>query len=213
MQKLISIIPRRHDFSRAAFRTYYETRHTPLALRYLRKFRKYVRNHLSLTRPAEAAFDVLTEFWYTDKKESLVTTDEVAQLLREDEIAFMDREGTVYFDVIESLLIGPPRDVEHKVTEKLILLFKVNPAHEKSAFLADVRSLLQGRSGEVFRVTLDVPLVTADSKGVPPADAFLSIWPRSPEADFRLGPYPPTIASCLPIWVDACETAPIDLND
>ena len=213
MQKLISIIPRRQDYSRAAFRTYYETRHTPLALKYLRKFRKYVRNHLSLTRAGEAPFDVLTEFWYTDKMEALVTTDEVAQRLKEDEIAFMDREGTVYFDVAESLLAGPPRGVEPAVSAKLMLLLKRNPEYEQSAFLADLPRLLQNGADEVLRVTLDLPQVTPDAKGVPPADAFLSLWPLSPDLDLRLGPLPPTIASCLPLWVDAHETAPANLND
>ena len=58
--KALALMPRRPDLTREQFRRYYESRHTPLALRYLR-FRKYVRNHL-LDAP-DIGFDCVSEFW------------------------------------------------------------------------------------------------------------------------------------------------------
>jgi uncharacterized protein (TIGR02118 family) len=63
--KNIAFMPRRPDFTRQQFHRYYETRHAPLALQFIRTFVKYTRNHIVQAQP-DVAFDTLSEFWFDD---------------------------------------------------------------------------------------------------------------------------------------------------
>ena len=69
--KNLGLIPRRADLTRAAFREHYERRHAPLALRQLRTFHRYVRNHVVDAAPADPPFDALSEFWYETRPTSM----------------------------------------------------------------------------------------------------------------------------------------------
>ena len=107
MLKVLGLIPRRADLTRAAFREYYETRHAPLALQHFRMFRKYLRNHFAPTATTELPMDVMSEFWFDDAKAALSSREllatPVGEILRADEACFMTRSGIVTFAVQESL--------------------------------------------------------------------------------------------------------------
>jgi len=96
MMKFITLIARRSDVSRSFFRDYYESNHTPLALKFFRGFGKYLRNHIAAELDGEApSFDVLSEFWYADMEELVKTgaflESDKAHIIYEDENQFMRR--------------------------------------------------------------------------------------------------------------------------
>ena len=65
--KAIALIKRRPDISREQFAKHYEDVHAPLALRYFRDWRGYIRNHVvGALRGGEPAFDCISEFWFSD---------------------------------------------------------------------------------------------------------------------------------------------------
>ena len=97
MIKNLGLIPRRADLTRPAFREYYERRHAPLALRHLRWFRRYVRNHVVAAAPADPPFDALSEFWYDSAADLdaviAFLTSPAGAVLRDDEAQFMNRSA------------------------------------------------------------------------------------------------------------------------
>ena len=217
MIKLISLIPRREDFTREAFRNHYETRHTPLALQHYRMFRKYLRNHVT-SCPDDLGFDVMSEFWYPDKQAiidagALLYTPGVQEVL-EDEKSFMDRGGTYYFISSESLLAGPPRIVENMPIAKQLFVFRQRDGVDPGVFDKDVREYVSHASGDAHRITMDTP--AGDDLGAPCprfVDAIVSAWPKPSDRGLRLGPPPATVASCIEVWVTAHETGPDKLGN
>jgi hypothetical protein len=118
--KALALMPRRPDLTRAQFRDYYETRHTPLALRYFR-FHKYVRNHLMTA--ADIGFDCISEFWPRDlAKTYALMQGNVGEVMREDERQFTDQPRIVSSPCTEILLAGAPRPNDATGTLKLALL-------------------------------------------------------------------------------------------
>ncbi|KRW57436.1 EthD domain-containing protein [Pseudomonas sp. TTU2014-080ASC] len=90
--KYVSLISRRQDLSREAFRDYYEQRHAPLALTFFPP-QLYQRNHLNMP-DAVVPFDCLSEFDYADDFDPLsVLQTEAGPRLAEDESNFMDRSS------------------------------------------------------------------------------------------------------------------------
>lgn len=88
--KTIGFMPRRPDIDRAAFRTYYETRHAPLAIP-LFPFRRYRRNHLA-DAAVEPGFDCISEFWVGSLAEiGSLMEGEVGDTMRADERNFLDQ--------------------------------------------------------------------------------------------------------------------------
>ncbi len=88
--KTIGFMPRRPDIDRAAFKTYYETRHAPLAVP-LFPFRRYRRNHLA-DAAVEPGFDCISEFWVGSLAEiGSLMEGEVGDRMRADEPNFMDQ--------------------------------------------------------------------------------------------------------------------------
>jgi uncharacterized protein (TIGR02118 family) len=217
MIKLISLIPRRADFTREAFRNHYETRHAPLALQHYRMFRKYLRNHV-VSGPEDLPFDVMSEFWYLDKQAivdagALLYTPGAQQIL-EDEKSFMDRSGTYYFISSESLLAGPPRIVESAPIGKQLFVFKQQDGVDPQAFSSDVRQCVRQATGDAHRITLDTP--ESDDLGAPSkrfVDAIVSVWPKDSEQGLRLGSLPASVASCVEVYVTAHETPPDRLGN
>lgn len=90
--KYVSLIRRRADLSRKAFRDYYEQVHAPLALQFFPP-QLYQRNHLS--NPVdEQPFDCLSEFDYADDFDPMqVLATEAGAVLAKDERNFMDRDS------------------------------------------------------------------------------------------------------------------------
>lgn len=90
--KYLSLIRRRADLDRPAFRRYYEEVHAPLALRFFPP-KLYQRNHLD--EAGEWGFDCLSEFVYPDDFDPMqVLAGEVGRLLANDEANFIGREFT-----------------------------------------------------------------------------------------------------------------------
>jgi hypothetical protein len=133
--KIISLIRRRPDISRAQFREYYETQRALLGACYF-PFRKYVRNHLLSSIPADPGFDVLLECWI-DRNQLLKTlSGETERLFAEDEARFMNappRPGAV--EVVEHLVMGPPRRTDARGQRKFAWLI-ASGGGEQTEFLA-----------------------------------------------------------------------------
>lgn len=92
--KYVSLIRRRADLSRKAFRDYYEHVHAPLALQFFPP-QLYQRNHLS-NLVDEQPFDCLSEFDYADDFDPMQVLDtEAGPLLARDERNFMDRDSVL----------------------------------------------------------------------------------------------------------------------
>ena len=220
MIKNLGLIPRRADLTRAAFRDHYEMRHAPLALRHLRCFRRYVRNHVVAATPAEPPFDALSEFWYDDERdiESVVAllNSPAGEVLREDEARFMDRSGVRIIRVDEELLFGPARATEPGVVAKDALLLHRAPGISATAFRADVAqlcaALLAPRSTGFVRLELDLPVVP--DEGPLACDAVLTAWPDgSGQPAFDSLPERPGIAAVTRLRLESIATPPELLRD
>ncbi len=116
MLKVIALIRRRADLSRAEFRRHYEEIHAPLALRHLDQLSGYVRNHVTAELDGgPAGFDCLTEFWYADRAalQSVLAYmgSPAAEPIRRDELTFMAREENVILSVEERLVLGARSNV------------------------------------------------------------------------------------------------------
>lgn len=217
--KTLGFIPRRADFTRAAFRDYYETQHAPLALRHIRTFAKYVRNHVVRGEPQEPGFDCLSEFWF-DAPEAAADigawlASAEGQVLREDEAKFMDRSRIASCAVSERRLTGPARRVESGVVRKLGLAL----VRASSATAADFETQL-ARFGEelirrnepsILRASLDLPLDPMQANL--PLHALISIWPAAPETALDLPARGAAIGGLTVLTLEAIETPPAALRD
>ena len=109
MIKTISLIKRRPDISRDAFREHYETVHAPLALPFMTGLSRYVRYHITDEIVGDVGFDVLSAFWYQDPESvaKLMETlqGEAGKPILEDELTFMDKPANRFFPVSERMLI------------------------------------------------------------------------------------------------------------
>lgn len=109
MVKTLSLIKRRPDLSREAFREHYESVHAPLAVPLMKGLDRYVRYHVESVRHGEVVFDVLSGFWYRDADAPAATMErlegEDGRGIREDEQKFMDAAGNRFFAVSERLLV------------------------------------------------------------------------------------------------------------
>ena len=116
MIRTLSLIKRRPDITRDAFRDHYETVHAPLALPYMEGLERYVRYHLEAELLGEVGFDVISAFWYRDAESTaklmeILASDEGKPIL-EDELTFMDKPANRFFPVSERLLVdGEEGDV------------------------------------------------------------------------------------------------------
>ena len=139
--KAIALIKRRPDISREQFARHYEEVHAPLALRYFRDWKAYIRNHVVETlRGGEPAFDCISEFWYSDWKgiEDTVKfmASAAAQPLRDDELSFMDTPGNVSFMVSEEVILGDPTCLRAEAPAKAIALVERRSEVDRGEFLA-----------------------------------------------------------------------------
>ena len=109
MIRTLSLIKRRDDLDRDAFRAHYESVHAPLALPLLTGLERYVRHHVTRERVGALAHDVLTAFWYRDREATRAVfaaiEGEAGRAIREDELTFMDKPANVFFAVSERLLV------------------------------------------------------------------------------------------------------------
>ena len=149
--KALALMPRRPDLTRAQFRDYYETRHTPLALRYFR-FHKYVRNHL-MTAP-DIGFDCISEFWPRDlAKTYALMQGKVGERMREDERQFADQPRIVSSPCTEIHLAGAPRPDDATGVVKLALLMRTTL--DAAALIGALEAWAREQAAPSQTVTLD----------------------------------------------------------
>ncbi|MBP1690115.1 MAG: ethyl tert-butyl ether degradation EthD [Deltaproteobacteria bacterium] len=173
--KALALMPRRLDLTREQFRRYYETHHTPLALRFF-SFRKYVRNHL-LDAP-DIGFDCVSEFWprRVEATFALMQT-KVGERMREDERQFTDQPRIVSGACEETQLAGAPRSDDETGVTKLALLLRT--PLDAATLVGSLRAWAAGTAAPGRRVALDSLI------GMPhaafPCDAIL--WLHAVDAD------------------------------
>jgi hypothetical protein len=208
--KVITLIQRRPDITRAAFKEYYEKNHAPLGTRYF-PFEKYVRNHLVSSVPDDVGFDVLMECWLDRATAVASLTGDVGDIFNEDEARFMNApprpEG---FDVIEHLVAGPPRGVDARGARKVAWFLAAGDELGHGDFLAAATNWgrqLAARTGAT-RATLDEAL-PGHSAPLFTADAILTLWLESdtpPDIDPPAG-----ISVRAALALDSQETTPAEL--
>ncbi len=139
MLKTIALIRRRADHDREAFRDHYERTHSPLAVRHIRSFGRYVRNHVLEEVAGEPWFDVATEFWFetgADAKHVMdVLESPVGEEIRADEASFMERERNTSFPVRELVLAGAETDEELGRRTKVDVFLRRPEGAGREAFL------------------------------------------------------------------------------
>ncbi|KPF91842.1 hypothetical protein IP81_07130 [Novosphingobium sp. AAP83] len=107
VHKLLLFMKRRPDISVGAFREYYETRHMPLCMRYMRGATRYFRRYLEpVEGMAEPEFDVITELWFTSRApvDAIIATlrkDAMPPDVIADELEFIDRAKSRFYAVSE----------------------------------------------------------------------------------------------------------------
>jgi hypothetical protein len=178
--KALALMPRRTDLTREQFRCYYETHHTPLALRFF-SFRKYVRNHL-LDAP-DIGFDCVSEFWPRRVEATLALMQtKVGERMREDERQFTDQPRIVSGACEETRLAGAPRSDDETGVTKLALLLRA--PLDAATLVGSLQAWVAGTAVPGRRVTLDRLI------GMPPAafscDAILWLHAVDADADPRL---------------------------
>lgn len=220
MLKNLGLIPRRPDLTRAVFRDHYELRHAPLALRYLRSFHRYVRNHVVVASPVDPPFDSLSEFWYESQADIdaviAVLASPTGEALREDEARFMDRGRIRIVRAEEVLLFGPARATEQGVVAKHALLLDRAAGASAGDFRADVQrlcaELLAPRAPGFARLQLDMP-VDPDEPALA-LHAVLTAWPDAAgPVPFESLPSLPAVAAVTRLRLESIETPPRLLRD
>lgn len=137
MLKTISLISRKPDLPRAAFREHYETVHAPLALPHMTGLMRYVRYHVEEEWVGEFESDVLSAFWYRDAEsagEMMKTlAGEAGKPILADELTFMDKPKNTFFPVSERHLdlgkSGGPKKPNDEAEESVFVALR-NPKGE-----------------------------------------------------------------------------------
>jgi uncharacterized protein (TIGR02118 family) len=115
--KTLSLLKRRPDLDRAAFRHHYETTHAPLALPLMTGLVRYVRYHIEEDLRGAVGFDVLSAFWYRDAEAVAAMMErlggEEGKAILADELEFMDKPGNTFFPVSERTLCAGEEGDSH----------------------------------------------------------------------------------------------------
>ena len=210
--KTISAFTRRPGLSRAAFRDYYETTHAMLGMSHF-PFTRYVRNHVVEPVQAPDGIDCISEFYVDDwTRTAELTKAATGELFAEDEARFMDRTLIRSAVVEESVLQGPPREVDRSVIRRRLYGLDVAPGNDPAMVMAAVRAWgAQLAVDDGRRVTLDV--VTGPAGDAFPYDALfpyvalISIW-RPVDRPAEAPPLPPGAILRADILADVCESPP-----
>ena len=207
--KVITLITRRPELTRAAFRAYYENNHAPLGARYF-PFQKYVRNHLTGSRPENVGFDCLMECWL-DREKALASLDgKIGDIFTEDEGKFMVTRG-IGVDVVERVLDGPARGVDPRGLRKLAFFLGNAGGIEREAFLDRVAEWGRALGADIgaTRVVLDEVLPGQTPPPAFTADAVLTLWLDNNQALTPRAPAGIQIRAALSL--ESEETTPAEL--
>jgi hypothetical protein len=200
--KALAFLPRRADLGRAAFRDYYETRHAPLALRYL-AFTRYVRNHV-LDGP-DLGFDCISEFWprSIEATAALMRT-KVGERMRADERAFSDQARLVSSGCEEVLLAGAARGEDESGVRKVALLLRT--ALEATELERVLRGATERLPVAPVRITVD--RVFGGWPAPAPCDAILWLHGVANAVDVVM---PPEVVVVGGVLTETAETSAADL--
>ncbi len=138
MIRTLSLIKRRPDLDRDAFRHHYETVHAPLALPLMDGLVRYVRYHLEAELHGVVGFDVISAFWYRDAEATAkmmeTLASEAGRAILEDELTFMDKPANTFFpvserrlvegeegDVHDWVLVGKPDEIDRSEASKRLV--------------------------------------------------------------------------------------------
>jgi uncharacterized protein (TIGR02118 family) len=208
--KSVCLISRRPDLSREAFRDYYETRHAFLGMKHF-AFRRYLRNHVVASTPAEVDFDCLSEFWQDDLAGAYETlAGPIGEVVREDERRFTDRPRIRAAASVETLVAGPERGIERGVVHRQALLLVREPGLAAMDLTRAARSWGERLARElpgVERVTLD-EITRFEGDALFPYDAILFLWLADGAPGVtRLAP-PAGVTLAAVVTVDSIESPP-----
>jgi uncharacterized protein (TIGR02118 family) len=215
----LAFLPRRADLTREAFRDYYETRHTPLALRHLRVFQKFLRNHVLAADPEPIPFDVISEFWFASAADREAVFDFLqgpdGPVIRSDEANFMGPERTA-FEADEQILFGGPRIVDRAVVYKEAVLLRGRPGSDRDALHAACEryceALMCEKARAMERLSLFLPVGTPAANR--PADAVVMVWPAAERIALPRPDVAATgLAAVTHLSLVAHETPPEQLRD
>jgi uncharacterized protein (TIGR02118 family) len=208
--KSVCLMSRRPDLPREAFRDYYETRHAFLGMKHF-AFRKYLRNHVVASSPAQLDFDCLSEFWQDDLADAYETlAGPIGEVVREDERRFTDRPRIRAAASVETLVAGPERGVERGVVRKQGLLLVREAGLAAMELARTARSWGERLARElpgVERVTLD-EITRFDGDRSFPYDAILFLW-LADGAPGATGLAPPAdVSLAAVVTFDSIESPP-----
>ena len=205
--KAVSLVTRRSDLSRAAFRAYYETTHSALAMQYF-PFVGYTRNHL-LDHP-ELDFDCISEFEApAEMAEVDIMNSGSRQRVAADEVQFMDPTCIRVAGVRPHALVVPAAAVDAQRLSRRVLLIE----HDQQNLLDRLQQLvgnLIASSPSLHALRLD--LLDNDPHCPLPCNALLWLDMLEPDA-----PLPAALAQLpglsLTLRVACCDTPPATLRE
>jgi uncharacterized protein (TIGR02118 family) len=210
MLKVIALIKRRADLSRAEFRRHYEEIHVPLALRHIDQFRKYVRNHMTAeVVGGPAGFDCLTELWYADQTALqhvlAYLQSAAAEPIRRDELSFMAKQENVFFSVEEHLVLERGSVPSAPVSKVVVLAARPQEEPVESfrrRYGATLSAWLDGLP-QPLRCVQNTVLPTAAA--APPWDVITMLWSRTESVGLLHGALR-GLGRSLVVSVCECET-------
>lgn len=149
--KSVSLISRRDDLSRAAFRRYYEDIHCWLGMKYF-PFTRYTRNHLVAT-PAGVDFDCLSEFGMDpDFDGGDIMRSRSRALMLNDELKFMNPERIRVAAVREQVLLDTSTEASATEISRYLLLFQCTDS-DRRQFKAKVESTAREMVAETPQIS------------------------------------------------------------
>lgn len=213
MIKNLTLISRREDHSREAFREHYERTHAPLALTRIHVFERYVRNHVAEELSGGVPdFDVATEFWFAGGEAVKTVTSllegDFGDVIRADERSFMNRESVTSIPVVERSVHGPDREAKVGEAQKVVAFLRRPEGSPRGDF---VRSLEAGPLAQLLeaapplRCTSNAALEMPGPE--PPYDCAVMLWyPAAAGVPDAVRGWKPDAGSALLLRVHEDET-------
>ena len=148
MIRVFALLARRADLSREAFQAHYESHHAPMAEALIPEYRHYVRNHVRESYgEAEAGFDTLSEFGYSDLESFQIVgarmAAEAGAALRADELTFMDKSRNLFFLAQPHAASGNVDGLPGPETLRVALLCRRPASWESGDYAAAVEDALR----------------------------------------------------------------------
>ena len=206
----VSLIAKRPDFTRDAFRDYYEEKHSRLGIRYF-KFQKYLRNHVVSSSPG-VSFDVVMQCVMAPDFDPAATNFDpaVRAIFDEDERAFMVPEDIRSGALDERVLSGPVVDIAPAGARRQMIFIRKAGDTDAGPFEASLEAygLSLAQNASVGTVTAATAKPGMAGYAAFPYDAMVSLWLK--EGQPAVDPLPETPDFEIAAWVltEVCEDRP-----